>query len=326
MVSGHSPAATYMLPRLLVSCDNCPLVPQPLNAQMGGQPCRSNRMLPTMHPPALRRRLFLNVDAKRQGKEAEYARLCAEVEQLEALAASNSAAAAPAIPPLPGAAKVAAAAATQGGPYSLVADGTAAAAAAVAARLHRIDVFQVTALDESPEVTPAKQPSSSKCGKEAGGEEGAPGTAAGAQVVATPASTLLTPQAYSTASSSSCVGGSGGLPTAATPHTSGSVACAGADAECATGSSMHSGGVAGVAGSSPSSIARTAERWRQGEILSQIDKDLVGAGAAVGPARSGHWLHAGGCVGSGVLPVPTWRCIIVLANWQSDTCKAQLVG
>lgn len=283
-------------------------------------------MLPTMCPPVLRRRLFLNVDAKRQGKEAEYARLCAEVEQLEALAASNSAAAAPAIPPLPGAAKVAAASASQGGTYSLVADSTAAAAAAAAARLHRIDVFQVTALDESPEVTPAKQPSSSKCGKEGGGEEGAPGTAAAAQAVATPASTLLTPQAYSTASSSSCVGGSGGLPTAATPHTSGSVACAAADAECATGGSMHSGGVAGVAGSSPSSIARTAERWRQGEILSQIDKDLVGAGAAVGPARSGHWLHAGGCVGSGVLPVPTWRCIIVLANWQSDTCKAQLVG
>lgn len=215
------------------------------------------------------------MDAKRQGKEAEYARLCAEVEQLEALAAAN--AAATAVPPLPGAAKVAAAAAAEAGPYSLVADGTAAAAAAAAAaRLHRIDVFQITALDESPEVTPAKQPGGSKCGEVVGGEAGAPGTGAAAQPVVTPASTLLTPQAYSTASSSSCLGGSGGLPTAATPHTSGSVAGVCGDAECATLGSMHSGGAAGIGGSSPSSIARTAERWRQGEILSQIDKDLVG--------------------------------------------------
>lgn len=223
--------------------------------------------------PHTYRRLFLNVDAKRQGKEAEYTRLCAEVEELEALAAAN--AAAPAVPPLPGAAKVAAAAAAQAGPYSLVADGTATAAAA-AARLHRIDVFQITALDESPEVTPAKQPGGSKCGELVGGEAGAPGSGPAAQPVVTPASTLLTPQAYSTASSSSCLGGSGGLPTAATPHTSGSVAGVCGDAECATLGSMHSGGAAGIGGSSPSSIARTAERWRQGEILSQIDKDLVG--------------------------------------------------
>ncbi len=223
------------------------------------------------------RRLFLNVDAKRQGREAEYGRLCAEVEQLEALAAASAREAAPAIPLLPGAAKMAAAAAAEGGPYSLVADGTAAAAAAAAAaRLHRIDVFQITALDESPEVTPAKQPGGSKCGDGAAAEAGAPGTGAAAQPVVTPASTLQTPQAYSTASSSSCLGGSGSLAMSATPRTSGSVAGAGGDAECATSGSMP-GGAAGVAGSSPSSIARTAERWRQGEILSQIDKDLASA-------------------------------------------------
>ena len=126
-------------------------------------------------------RLFLNVDARR--REGEYARLCAEVEQLEAAAA----AALPPVPPAPGADKLATVAAAGGGAYTLAADATSAAL------FHRVDVFSVTVLEDSPHTTPAKDGPPGRLTPGSGAKATAGASAAPAPA-ATPASTLLTPQ------------------------------------------------------------------------------------------------------------------------------------
>jgi hypothetical protein len=141
-----------------------------------------------------------------------------------------------------------------------------AAAAAAAASYHRIDVFSITRLDESPECTPLKQPAATAIGQDdlgcSGNSEGPGSTEAAAMspvqttplaglaangVAVTPASTL-TPLACDTASSAS----------------SGTQAGGGSEG----GASI---------GRAASSLLGSAERWRQQDFMAQIDKDLVGA-------------------------------------------------
>jgi hypothetical protein len=237
-------------------------------------------------------RLFLNIDSKR--RQGEYQQLLGEVAELERMQNRFDGDSSSSGGGEQGGCYGAAAAAKAGGQQqqqqhhppgavvSLVADGrrgssggagsadaTAAAAAAAAASYHRIDVFSITRLDESPECTPLKQPAAAASGQD---DAGCSGTGEGLGSTAAEAMSPLhtTPLAGLAASGLAVTPASTLTPLA-----------------CDTGSSASSGtqadgGSEGAVsmGRAASSLLGSAERWRQQDFMAQIDKDLVGAAAS----------------------------------------------
>lgn len=228
-------------------------------------------------------RLFLNVAGKR--REGEYARLIAEVEELEQM---GSAAVSPAAAPTASKAKA------SGSAYSMVADASsgaasaaAAAAKSAAAALRRIDTFTLTPLDcdETPNCTPSKPAGSGEASGQAAATApplalpgDAPLAGGSAAALGTPASTLQTP--LSTTSSSSGGSGSGDPGAAPTPSST-------ADAGAGDGACSSKGGPGDPA-------ARTAERWRQQDYMSQVG-----------------WWAGGGQAGAGCVAAFLFSCFLV---------------